>query len=167
MSATGTDNWDNAERLWHALMRLIIGVHTELRPLMAQYGLTGPQWAHLQVLARAGPEGLRLSEISKRLRVTEGNITGIIDRLEESGLAERVPHPEDRRVILACLTPAGKDLCSQVGPIFAGRLKDLFSGLSNSEMEALAQALEQLALQVEAAGTGCPGPEAEPAETPK
>lgn len=167
MDDTGNNNQSSAERLWKAIIRLMIEVSSEMRPLMAEYGLTGPQWANLRTLAQAGPEGLRLSEISKRLRVTEGNITGVIDRLEQSGLVVRVPHPEDRRVIIAQLTPAGKQLCERVGPIFAARLDQLFSGLSESSRHALANTLENLARQVEAAGESSNRPESEPVEVPK
>ncbi len=165
MDHTGSDNRSSAERLWKAIIRLMTEVSSEMRPLMAEYGLTGPQWANLQVLVQAGPEGLRLSEISKRLRVTEGNITGVIDRLEESGLVARVPHPEDRRVILARLTPAGQELCRRVGPTFTARLDKLFSSLPEAKRLALAGTLEKIAQQVEATGGGSCRPE--PVEVPK
>lgn len=167
MDHTGNDNRSSAERLWKAVIRLMIEISSEMRPLMAAYGLTGPQWANLQVLAQAGPEGLRLSEISKRLHVTEGNITGVIDRLEESGLVARVPHPEDRRVILARLTPAGEELRRRVEPIFAARLEALFSSLSEPKRVALAATLERMAREVEAAGGGSCRSEPDPQEVPK
>jgi DNA-binding MarR family transcriptional regulator len=152
MDATRRSNPAVALRLFRAVIHLMIGVTGEMRPLLAEYSLTGPQWANLHILADAPPEGLRLSEISKRLRVTEGNITGVVDRLVESGLIERIPHAEDRRVIFARLTQDGRELCDKVAPLFLSRLAELFSMLTDAEKETLAQTLEQLTVQVGARG---------------
>jgi DNA-binding MarR family transcriptional regulator len=152
MNATRGSNPAVAHRLFKSVLHLGIGVMGETRPLLAGFGLTGPQWANLHTLSDAPPEGLRLSEISKRLRVTEGNITGVVDRLVESGLVERLPHAEDRRVIFARLTQNGRELYDKVAPVFLRRLAELFSVLSDSEKEALAETLEELTLQVAAAG---------------
>jgi DNA-binding MarR family transcriptional regulator len=155
MNATRGTNPAVAHRLFKSVIHLMIGVTGEMRPLLAQYRLTGPQWANLHVLSDAPPEGLRLSEISKRLRVTEGNVTGVIDRLVESGLVDRVPHAEDRRVIFARLTQVGRELCEEVAPLFLGRLAQLFAVLSDPEKETLAQTLEQLTLRVAEAAEAC------------
>ena len=139
-------------RLWTAVIRLKMKVAAEIRPLLAQYELTGPQWAAIRTLDEAAGDGLRLSELSRRLCVTEGNVTGLVDRLAEGGMVERIPHPDDRRVIIARLTAAGEEVCAHVAPLFEARLEELFASLGPGELEALADSLERLATQVESIG---------------
>ncbi len=134
-------------------------ISSELRPLLAEYNLTGPQWAVLHTLDKAAPEGLRLSELSRRLRVTEGNVTGLVDRLEEGGLIVRIPYSEDRRVIIARLTAEGNEVCGRVAPLFLQRLEELFSALSAERRVALTEALEQLAKPLEPEEAACTEPE--------
>jgi len=76
--------------------------------------------------------------------VTRGNITGLIDRLEERGLVERVPDETDRRSINARLTPAGEALAGEVVPHIQACLTEVFSGFSATERETLVELLEKL-----------------------
>jgi MarR family 2-MHQ and catechol resistance regulon transcriptional repressor len=107
--------------------------------------LTGAQLGVLRVLAEDSAEGAKLNEISERLYVTPGNLTGIIDRLEEGGYLSRAPHPEDRRVTLAFMTPAGRELFEQVYPSHTARVRQLMSALTVKEQRLLADLLSRLA----------------------
>ncbi len=133
-----------AERIWRAVVHTKMQVAAELRPLLAQHNLTGPQWAVLRTLGDSAGPGLRLRELSRRLRVTEGNVTGLVDRMAESGLLVRDPHPEDRRVIIARLTDEGQRICNEVTPLFYERLEACFAPLSRAQRESLVEALEEL-----------------------
>ncbi len=75
--------------------------------------LTVPQFA---ILNHATVEGVPLSEISARMLCDNSNLTGIVDRLIAKGLVERRPDPQDRRVSLICLTPAGAEKLKSIGP---------------------------------------------------
>ena len=88
---------------------------------------------------------MKLNEISQCLHVTCGNITGLVDRLEEAGWLTRVPHAEDRRITLAALTPAGRDLFEQIYPSHRARIEHLMSALSEREQTQLAKLLGRLA----------------------
>ena len=91
-------------RLWLKLLKASSLIEDEIRRrLRAEFKSTLPRFDVMSALERA-PEGLKMSEISKRLRVSNGNITGIVDKLTEEGLALRVSVPGDRRANLIHLT---------------------------------------------------------------
>ena len=146
-------------RSWRAIVHAKMRISSELRPLLADYNLTGPQWAVLRILEEAAPEGLRLSELSRRLRVTEGNVTGLVDRMVEGGLVMRDPHAEDRRVIIARLTVHGIEVCGRIAPLLVERLEGLFGVLPPERRLALTEALEQLAKTMEPSDAACLGTE--------
>jgi DNA-binding MarR family transcriptional regulator len=145
---------ESVVRLWRALLRVKFMVGGEIRPLFAERDLTGAQWAVLSALAHADPAGIMLSEISQELLVTGGNVTGLVDRLEEAGLVRRSAHPQDRRVVLAGLTPRGCEVYEQVAPEYQRRLSEALGGLSAERRQALTSALEQLAEEAAAARAG-------------
>jgi len=86
------------------------------------------------------PANPTLGELSRRLMVTTGNVTSLIDRLERDGLVERRPLPNDRRSQLVRLTPAGKSLLDRMLPAhnrqLAGLLEDL-GAAKRGKLEAL------------------------------
>lgn len=120
-------------------------IHRELR----ERGLSGAQLGILRVLAEAKNDGVKLNEISQRLYVTSGNITGLIDRLEEGGYIARTTHPEDRRITLAVLTPEGEELFKRIYPAHVARIKRLLSALTAQEQAALAKLLCRIADQAQ------------------
>lgn len=80
--------------------------HQDYEAAAAGFRLTGVQAKVLALLA-TGPMPMR--QIADRLKCEPSNVTGIVDRLEAQGLAERRPDPADRRVKLAAVTAAGLD----------------------------------------------------------
>ena len=95
-------------RLWLRLLSTTKLISQEIRRrLRREFGATLPQFDLLSQLYRE-PEGLRLGELSKRTMVTNGNITGLVERLEIDGLVVRERPADDRRVIVACLTEKGR-----------------------------------------------------------
>lgn len=96
------------------------------------------------MLGEAGPEGLRASELGDRLLVTHGNVTGLVDRLEEAGYAERCPLAEDRRVTMVRLTEKGQAMYEEVQPAYTARVEELLGGLTEEESQALAGLLDRL-----------------------
>jgi MarR family 2-MHQ and catechol resistance regulon transcriptional repressor len=108
--------------------------------------LTGAQFNALLVLRDAGPDGLPLSEVGRRLVVTKANVTGLIDRLERHGLVERVSGaaPEDRRITHARLTEKGVTLLEQALPRRRQLLAQAFGGLAPEEKAQLIGLLTRL-----------------------
>jgi DNA-binding MarR family transcriptional regulator len=82
--------------------------------------------------------------------VTCGNITGVVDRLEQAGYLRRERQRDDRRVVLAKLTPAGEALYRRALPEVLETLSELTGDLSLEELDALGRCCEKLHLSVEA-----------------
>lgn len=106
------------------------------------YGLTTPQFGTLEALYHLGP--LSLGDLADKLLVTGGNVTYVMDRLEDQGLVYRYRRPDDRRVILARLTEEGRDLVAEVFPGHASYVERLSRHLTAGEQEALAGLLRTL-----------------------
>lgn len=135
-------------RLWLRLLKLSSGIEGELRKrLRDDHGTTLPRFDVMAALYRY-PDGLKMSDLSDHLRVSNGNVTGILDRLTEEGLALRVAIPGDRRAHLACLTPKGRAVFADLAEFHENWINDLLHGLSMEESETVSTLLEQaLALQ--------------------
>src|SRR3990172_8427336 len=102
---------DRALDLWVALARCAASVSRVSARDIQRYGLTQAQFAVLEVLFHKGP--LPLCQIGAKLLVTSGNITYVADQLERVGYLRRRRSTEDRRVILARLTPRGEALMAR------------------------------------------------------
>lgn len=106
------------------------------------YGLTQPQFGVLEMLGHLGP--LTIGDIGRRMLVTGGCITVILDNLEKHGLVERVRNIEDRRVINVQLTARGQETFKRIFPKHAQRVAELASVLSEEEQEDLSDLLRKL-----------------------
>jgi DNA-binding MarR family transcriptional regulator len=109
-----------------------------------RWGITGAQFGVLRCLSDAGVDGLMLSDLSRRLMVTCGNTTGVVDRLEQAGYLRRERRPGDRRIVMASLTPEGAELFSRIHPVYLEVVRSQMSGLSAEEKELLARLCERL-----------------------
>ena len=84
-------------RLWLRLFTCKEVIETEVRRrLRDSFEVTLPRFDLLAQLDRA-PKGMTLGELSQRMMVSNGNVTGLVDRLVEQGLINRRPSPKDRR----------------------------------------------------------------------
>jgi len=102
--------------------------------------------AQFDILAQLSreKEGYPLTDLSKRLLVTAGNLTGIVDRMEKLDLVKRIPDSQDRRVTRVQLTEKGKQLSRTVIPRHTKDIDQLFSALSQKEMIQLRNLLDKL-----------------------
>ena len=131
-------------RLWLKLLRASRQVEGTLRERMrAEMGSTLPRFDVMAALCRA-PEGLRMSEVSSRLGVSPGGLTGIVDRLVAEGLVDRRADGGDRRALLVRLTPAGAGEFARLAAAHEGWVDDLFAPLGPGEMAALAALLDRI-----------------------
>lgn len=105
--------------------------------------LTAAQFNVLLVL-NAAPDGrMQMGEVGRRLVVTKGNVTGLIDRLAREGLVERA-ECRDRRATWARLTDAGRDLLGSIAPGHARLLAQLTDDLTTREKQSLVRLLSKL-----------------------
>lgn len=135
---------NSAYRAWWNMARAYNSMVSALDQFCEERGITGAQFGVLRCVADAGEEGLMLSDLSRRLMVSCGNITGVVDRLENAGYLRRERSVQDRRVILARLTPAGRELFCRTWPEFQETLRQLLSVLSVEEHESLALSSRRL-----------------------
>ena len=122
-----------ALKLWLRLLTCTAKVEGVIRNRLRQeFATTLPRFDLLAQLERH-PDGLAMRELSKRLMVTGGNITGITDQLEAEGLVLRAPHPSDRRSFSVRLTPAGLSQFKRMARIHEQWVIELLGGWTGEE----------------------------------
>jgi DNA-binding MarR family transcriptional regulator len=103
--------------------------------------LTVPQF---MILTYATPEGVPLNTISSRMLCDNSNLTGIVERLISKGYVERRPDPQDRRVSLICLSPAGAEKLRRIKPRHHARVSRRMRTLAPSQVAQLRNLLQTL-----------------------
>ena len=111
--------------------------------LRAEFEVTLPRFDLMAQLFRH-PEGLKMGELSRRLMVTGGNVTGISDQLETEGLVARAPHSEDRRSLVISLTAAGRRAFARMAARHEEWVAGLMGGLTETERKTLFDLLGRL-----------------------
>ena len=129
------------------LERLQTYLRSETIAVFERFGLTGPSFAVIATLRRSGkPYQLSQRALMDALQLTGGTISVRIDRLESTGIVERLPDPNDQRGVLVCLTDTGEHLFDQVAPIHLANEDRLLSALNAEQREQLAALLRILLL---------------------
>ena len=124
-------------RLWLRLFTCKEVIEREVRRrLRATFGATLPRFDLLAQLERA-PNGMTLGELSQRMMVSNGNLTGLVDRLREQGLIKRKPSPTDRRVQIVSLSAEGKRFFRTMARANADWVGEIFADLSKDDIETL------------------------------
>ncbi|MGA1179894.1 MAG: MarR family winged helix-turn-helix transcriptional regulator [Marivivens sp.] len=138
-------------RLWLKLLKTSGLVEEELRRRMrAELGTTLPRFDVMSALSRS-PDGLKMSEISRRLRVSNGNITGIVDKLTEEGIALRVAMPGDRRANLVRLTPKGCQVFAEHAGRHEAWVDEILAELNADDVVGMVLRLDHLLDAIERA----------------
>lgn len=131
-----------ALRTWIALARAHNAVGGRATADVARHDLTGAEFGVLEALYHKGP--MLLSEVQRRILVSSGGITYLVDRLEKRGLAERRDCPGDRRARLVGLTAAGEELVRRIFPEHAAVIRDALAGLGREEKRQAIRLLHAL-----------------------
>ncbi|WP_346907664.1 MarR family winged helix-turn-helix transcriptional regulator [uncultured Roseibium sp.] len=132
----------NRLRLWLKLLKTSSSIEAELRRrLRDQFGSTLPRFDVMSALART-PEGLKMSEISSLLKVSNGNVTGIVERLVEDGHALRLAVPGDRRANRVKLTAAGSKAFAELAAEHEGWINEMLGEFGPEQIETLSDLLE-------------------------
>jgi len=133
-----------ALRLWLRLLACTNLIEAPLRQrLREQFDGSLPRFDLMAQLDRH-PGGLKMRELSRRLMVTGGNVTGLTDRLVAEGLVERREDPKDRRAFTVALTADGKRQFRTMARAHEGWVVELFGGLSPAQQAQLFDLLGQL-----------------------
>ncbi len=131
-------------RLWLRLLTCCNLIEGQVRSrLRTEFETTLPRFDLMAQLLRV-PAGLKMSDLSRQMMVTNGNITGITDQLEKEGLVERIKVASDRRSSLIRLTAKGKRTFKKMAAQHETWIRSMFGGLSEKSRSALFEALGEL-----------------------
>ena len=131
-------------KLWVVLSRAFGAISRQAELDIARHGLTVMEFGILEVLHHKGP--LLLGEIQRKVLVTSGGVTYLVDRLEAKGLVRREECENDRRARYAVLTPAGAALIRRIFPAHAQAIARALSGLGDAEQLQATRLLRKLGL---------------------
>ncbi len=124
-----------------ALLRASVRLTAEVEALLAEHGLSEPQFNALRIVRGAGPKGLPVRQIAERLITRQPDVTRLVDRLDEAGLVTRRRCEEDRRVVYVVLTAKARAVLGKLdGPVDTLHRKQ-FEGFSPSELRRLSALL--------------------------
>jgi MarR family 2-MHQ and catechol resistance regulon transcriptional repressor len=135
-----------ALKLWVVLSRAHESITTHLNAEIARHDLTLMEFGILEVLFHKGP--LLLGDVQRRILVSSGGITYLVDRLEAKGLVARRTCDHDRRARYATLTAEGEAFIGRIFPEHAGHVESLMSELSREEKQQVIGLLRRLGRSV-------------------
>lgn len=132
-------------RLWLRLLKTTRGIESQLREnLRSEFASTLPRFDVLAALLRYDT-GLKMSELSGVLRVSNGNVTGIVDRLVQDGLVIRVPVQGDRRAWLVQLTDKGREEFATQAAAHEAWIDTMLGAISAQDAAQIGARLDALA----------------------
>jgi DNA-binding MarR family transcriptional regulator len=144
LTARLTGDEHQALKLWLRMLACTVRVEDAIRSrLRTGFGITLPRFDLMAQLERH-PEGLRMGELSKRMMVTGGNVTGIVDLLEREKLVERVPDPQDGRAFVVRLTPPGRTAFAEMAAVHEGWVAELFRDIPAADKARMIELLDKM-----------------------
>lgn len=129
-------------KLWVVLARAFAALEQRATEDVARHGLTLAEFAVLEALYHKGP--LLLGEVQRKVLVSSGGVTYLVDRLEERALVRRKLCPEDRRARYAELTESGVQLMDRIFPEHAACIRDAVSVLSAADQKEAIRLLKSI-----------------------
>ena len=131
-----------ALKLWVVLARAYAAVSERAARDVARHGLTLAEFAVMEALYHKGQ--LLLGEVQKKILVSSGGVTYLVDRLEQRGFVERRMCAEDRRARYAALTAEGHAFMSRIFPEHAECITEVASALTREEQQQVTRLLRDL-----------------------
>ena len=136
------DGTSAALKLWVVLARAYLSIEARAAADAGRHGLTLAEFGVLEALYHKGP--MLLGEVQRKILISSGGITYVVDQLEQKGLVERRPSPDDRRARYAALTRRGRALIKKIFPEHEEQLERALSGLSSCEQRQATELLRKL-----------------------
>ena len=141
-------------RLWLRLFTCKELIESEVRRrLRDSFKVTLPRFDLMAQLDRAA-KGMTLGELSRRMMVSNGNVTGLVDRLVEQGLIDRRPSVKDRRAQIVTLTAEGRRCFRSMARANADWIGEMFADLSRADIETLLRLLAKTKMSARRAIAG-------------
>ncbi len=145
---TASHKADEHQRLWLRLLSLVNLVEGEIRGnLRTEFKVTLPRFEYMSALDKAETP-LTMGDLSKRLMVTGGNVTGLTDRLVSEGLVKRTRSEQDRRTQFVELTEEGRQSFSEMALRHAEWIEQAFADLNTDERGTLMALLGKMKFSV-------------------
>lgn len=138
------DSRGTALKLWVVLSRAYNATRKPLEDSLHGIGLSEGEFGVMEALLHKGP--LLLGELQRKILVSSGGVTYLVDRLVQRGLVRREPCPTDRRAMYAVLTPQGDALIRKIFPVHAEVIEKTLSGLTPEEQEKATELLRTMGL---------------------
>ena len=139
-------------RLWIRILRAARAIEAEVRErLRVEFDVTLPQFDVMAALERK-PDGMTMTELSRFLMVSNGNVTGIIDRLVADKLVVRQAPDDDRRAIVVRLTPQGASQFAAMAKAHEGWVDTLLSEFNAAEADTVIHHLDGLSGRIRNGG---------------
>ncbi len=123
-------------------MRMSWASRRRLAHELETYGLTVPQYMALRAIQR-GPHNCTMTQLAEASHQVTATMTGIVDRLAERGLVERVRDPKDRRALHVLLTTHGQALMEEIDALQRTRLERIFAEFSPAERQQVLRLMEK------------------------
>jgi DNA-binding MarR family transcriptional regulator len=133
---------DHTKQIIFSIRRLIQANELYTKELNKKYHVSSAQLNCILTLYEYGP--LPPSKIASRIMVKSSTVTGVVDRLEKKGLAERMRNSPDRRVITIQLTEAGKKLAQNAPPPIQQKIIDGLRRMEKAEINQIVRSLNML-----------------------
>ena len=139
-------------RLWLRLLRTSRGLEAHLRArLRLTFATTLPKFDVMAALARKGA-AMSMTELSRYLMVSNGNVTGLVDRLVAEGHVMRLAHEGDRRTTFVELTPKGAQLFQAMAKAHEAWIAELLDGVGTADTQVMIEQLDRLAGRTNGSG---------------
>jgi DNA-binding MarR family transcriptional regulator len=136
-----------------ALLRVASDVIENLDACLARHDLLQGRWWVLILLMREENLTASPSLLADKAGVTRATMTGLLDSLERTGLIERIPNPEDRRMLNVKLTEKGQQRLDEVMPDYYARVAQVMRDLSEKDRELLIEMLQKVGSHVALLGS--------------
>src|SRR5208337_2421218 len=135
MRMTDRNNPEKSIRVWFRLVRMMARMQAAISDRLRETGISIPQCDVLTTLTEQ--EGVSQQQLAERLYVTKGNISGLLDRLEEAGFVERRPAESDRRQYSIHLTDSGRAMAERAIVVQHKWIASTLGRMTEADLEAL------------------------------
>ncbi|CZQ98990.1 MarR family winged helix-turn-helix transcriptional regulator [Trichococcus collinsii] len=122
-------------------------VQDKLKKDMMKQGLNFSEFAVMELLYHKGEQPIQ--NIGKKVLLASSSLTYVVDKLESKGLVQRIPCATDRRVIFTAITEEGRKLMDRIFPLHAAYIEEIFSVLSDKEVETFIDLAKRVGLHAE------------------
>jgi len=134
-------------KLSHQLVEFYDKLSSWEQGVVKNSGLSTPQMHTIEIVGHGGT-ALRMKDLAKKMGVTTGTLTVMIDRLEQQGLLKRTPHETDRRSYLIALTEKGQGLFAEHHQYHLHLTEEITATLSKEEQALFSAVLEKIISQM-------------------